>query len=71
MTNRLCGGFCSNWDGREMELEPGYVRGWVFNNFMVGGGLESIMEGIGDICNYYGEVVGGSDGDNQTECDYC
>ena len=57
--------FCA--DGREAELEPGYVMGWTVNNLTLIGGLENIMDGIGEIRNTDGEVVGGSDGVNQTD----
>ena len=35
--------------GGEEEFEPGYVMGWEVNNFMLVGGLGSILEGISDI----------------------
>ena len=47
-----------------MELEQGYVMGLEVNNFTLGGGLESILEGIGDIHYADGEVIGGSDKKN-------
>ena len=46
---------------REEEIEPGYLMGWSVNNFTLGGGLESILEDIGDILNADGDVVGGRD----------
>ena len=46
-------------DGREAELEPGYVMGWEFNNIMLGRGPESILEGVSDVRNSDGEVVSG------------
>ena len=45
--------------------------GWEVNNFTLGGGLGIILEGIGKIRNVYDEVVGGRNGNNQTECMWC
>ena len=42
--------------------------GWAVNNLTLVGGLDSILEGIGDICNAGGGVIGGRYGKNQTEC---
>ena len=41
---------------------------WNVNNLLLRGILEGIIEGICDICNANGEVVGGSNGKNQLEC---
>ena len=41
--------------------------GWPFNNFTLKGGLESILELIGDIRNSNGGVVGIVNGDNQKD----
>ena len=45
--------------------------GWTVNNFTLGVSLESILECIGDIRDTNGEVVGGSNGNIQTECRFC
>ena len=36
-------------DGREAELEPGYIMGSGFNNISLGIGLDSILEVIRDV----------------------
>ena len=38
-------------DGRESKFEPGYVMGWAVDNIALGGGLESILEGVSKICD--------------------
>ena len=38
-------------DGREAYLEPGNLLGWSVNNTTIGGGLESILEGVSKICD--------------------
>ena len=42
--------------------------GWSVNNFPFRGILEGILEGIGDIRNTNGDVVGGRDGINNPDC---
>ena len=42
--------------------------GWTVNIATLIGSLESILEGIGDICNATGEVLGVSNGNNQPDC---
>ena len=39
--------------------------GWTVNNLLLRVSLEGIIEGIGDIQNTNGEVVGGINGNNQ------
>ena len=58
-------------DRRETKLEPGYLIWWSLNNLTLGRGLEVIMEGISDVQNVDGEVVSGSDGSNNKECQTC
>ena len=58
-------------DNREAELEPRDVLVWEANIFTLGGGLESILEGISDIKNLDGEVVGDRNGDNKMDCRCC
>ena len=55
-------------DGKEGELEPGYVMGRTVNNLLLRGSLEVTMEGIFDIRNDNGDVVCGSNGKNQPDC---
>ena len=45
--------------------------GWAVNNFPLIGILEAILEVIGDIHNINGNMVGGSNGNNQTEYKCC
>ena len=42
--------------------------GGAINYLLLRGSLESILEGIGDIYHINGEVVCGSNGNNQPEC---
>ena len=42
--------------------------GWTFNKIPLRGILSGIMESIGDIRNINGDMVGGSNGNNQMEC---
>ena len=42
--------------------------GWKLNNYPLIGTLEGIMEGIVYIRNINGDMVGGSNGNNQMEC---
>ena len=42
--------------------------GWTVNNSSLRGSLEGILEGIDDICNTDGEVLGERNGNNQLEC---
>ena len=42
--------------------------GWAVKHFSLRGSLEGILEGIGYIRNTNGEVVCGSNGNNQPEC---
>ena len=58
-------------DDKEAEHGPGYLMGWEVNNFTPRGGVDIILEGVGDIHNADGGVVGGSNGDKQTECRRC
>ena len=58
-------------DGREAYLEPGNLLGWSVNNTTIGGGLESILEGVSGVCNSDGEVVIGSNSNNQKRCRWC
>ena len=53
---------------REEELERGYVIGRSVYNLTFECGLRIILEEVSDIHNADGEVVSGSDKDNQTEC---
>ena len=45
--------------------------GCIANCLNIGGRLKSILEGVGDICNANGEVVGGSNGNNCLKCSCC
>ena len=45
--------------------------GFQVNNFPLVGIREDIMEGIGDIFNTNGDIVSGSNGNNQPECICC
>ena len=45
--------------------------GWTVNNFPLIEILVVILEGIGYIHNINGDMVGGINGNNQTECRCC
>ena len=58
-------------DGRELELEPVYVMGWVVNNLTIVGGFESILEVISNVCDANDEVVSSRELNNQMKCRCC
>ena len=57
--------------GREADIEPGDIMGWAANNITPRGSLGSIMEGVSEKWNSESEVIGGHDGDRQTDCRFC
>ena len=44
--------------------------GWAVNGFQFQGISEVILEGIGDIRNTNGYLLGGTNGNNQPDCRY-